>query len=74
MSPESILEKVKIVAKIDRENRRIEIFLMKAEDVEALEADTYEYDIDFDKELAEWAEKYGTRIAIIGYDYVTEVE
>ena len=69
MSPE-LEEGVKVVALVNRKNRRIELFLVKSEDIEALEADAYEYDIDFGKELAE----FGIRIAILGFDKIVEVE
>ena len=70
MSPESLEENVKIVALVNRKNRRIELFLVKSEDIEALEADLCEYDIDFGKEIAE----FGVRIAILGFDEIVEVE
>ena len=69
MSPE-LEEGVKVVALINRKNRRIELFLVKSEDIEALEADLCEYDISFGKEIPE----FGVRIAILGFDKIVEVE
>jgi hypothetical protein len=74
MSPGSLEENIKIVALINRKNKRIEIFLVESEDIKALEIDLYEYDIDFDKELAELAKEHGIRVAILGFDEIVEAK
>jgi hypothetical protein len=73
MSPESIPENVKVVALIDRKNRRIELYLVESGDIEMLDIDSYEYDIDVATELAKLAKERGNLIMILGYDRVAEV-
>jgi hypothetical protein len=48
--------------------------LVESEDIKALEIDLYEYDIDFDKELAELAKEHGIRVAILGFDEIVEAK
>jgi hypothetical protein len=72
MSPGSIPENVKVLAIINRKDRRIELYLVESGDIEMLDIDSYEYDIDLATELAKLAKERGNLIAIFGFDRIAE--
>jgi hypothetical protein len=74
MSPESILEKVYILAVLNYKEGRIEFYEVEKDDVELLEIDADEYDIDLNKEFVKLAKENGQLIAIIGFNRIAEVE
>jgi hypothetical protein len=70
MSPESILEKVYILAVVRR--NRIEFYEVPKDEVQLLEIDRDDYDIDIRKDLIELATTKGQLVAIIAYDRIAE--
>jgi hypothetical protein len=71
MSPESIVEKVYILAVVRR--NRIEFYEVPRDEVQLLEIDRDDYDIDIRKDLIELATTKGQLVAVVGYDKIIEV-
>ena len=71
MSPESVVEKVYILAIVRR--NRIEFYEVPRDEVQLLEIDRND-DIDIRKDLIELATTKGQLIAIVAYDRMIEVE